>query len=101
MFFGIRFYIFQKIYYLCGAKIFLHQTKTTKIMDTMVLERPKAAHKSAGYVRPRPDDGEALGIPWYMTMEEVYAELDQAIEDVECGRCITHEELLKKHPEWS
>jgi predicted transcriptional regulator len=75
-------------------------------MDTMVLERPKVARKSAGYVLrptvlPRPAAEDMRGIPWYMTMEEVHAELDQAIEDVECGRYITHEELLKKHPEWS
>jgi hypothetical protein len=69
-------------------------------MDTMVLERPKVARKSTGYVRPRPDDGEALGIPWYMTMEEVHAELDQAEREFEAGLGITHEELLKRHPEW-
>jgi hypothetical protein len=76
-------------------------------MNTTALEAPTVARKSTGYTAPRTaplhvaEDEEVLGIPWYMTMEEVYAELDQAIDEAEAGLGITTEELLKKHPEWS
>jgi hypothetical protein len=75
-------------------------------MNTTVLEAPTLARKSAGYPAPKTaplhvaGDEEALGIPWYMTMEEVYAELDQAIDDVKCGRCISQEDMVKEVATW-
>jgi hypothetical protein len=75
-------------------------------MNTTVLEAPTVARKSAGYAAPRTaplhvaEDEEALGIPWYMTMEEVLAELEQAEREFNAGLGITTEELLKRHPEW-
>jgi hypothetical protein len=74
-------------------------------MDTMVLERPKVARKSAGYTMPKivplhSAEEEALGIPWYMTMEEALAELEQAEREFAAGLGMTTKELLKRHPEW-
>jgi hypothetical protein len=73
-------------------------------MDTMIMERPKIARKSAGCVCPTPPPLPAVeatsGIPWYMTVEEVYAELDQAEREFEAGLGITHEEFLKEIATW-
>jgi hypothetical protein len=95
-------------------------------MDTMVSARPKIARKSADYVRPRPDDGEALGIPWCMTMAkdddnfdiidqihalhpewelpcqmtvaELRAEAEQSVLDAQNGWGISIEEARALHP---
>jgi hypothetical protein len=70
----------------------------------MVLERPKVAQQSAGYVCPavfsRPAVEDMRGIPWYMTMEEVHAELDQAEKEFEAGLGIPHENFLEEIKKW-
>jgi hypothetical protein len=52
MFFDIRFFIFQKNILPLWLEFYFTNHKTSTILDTMVLERPKAAQKTYNGMKP-------------------------------------------------